>query len=207
MRLRDGEIDAVVDAAGWLLGDAGSGYWLGHQAARAVTADLEGHGETTALTPALLHALDIEWSDERARDSRRMPLRYLIDRVYAMRPIELARFAPLVIANRTDPVAARLLREAEGYLLRDFEFVFDPKMPGPVGLGGGIVAHLTGLPEAVGGLLRRAGHEPDIRYVQDGSVGAVVLALRAVGIAVDETMVRRITASLAERAAAAVAAL
>ena len=108
----------------------------------------------------------------------------------------------VVIANREDPVAARLLKEAEGYLLRDFEFVFDPQMPGPVGLGGGIIAHLTGLPGAIGEVMRKAGHEPDIRLVRDGSVGAVVLALRAVGIPVDEAMVQRIAASLASRAAA-----
>ena len=41
VRIRDGSIEAVVDAAGWLLGDLGSGYWLGHHAAIAVTADLE----------------------------------------------------------------------------------------------------------------------------------------------------------------------
>ncbi|HZY66975.1 MAG TPA: BadF/BadG/BcrA/BcrD ATPase family protein, partial [Devosia sp.] len=120
VRMRNGAIDKVVDAAGWLLGDAGSGYWLGHQAARAVTADLEGRGEPTALTRAVLAELDIPWSDERAPDSRPNPLRHLVDKVYAMRPIELARFAPAVIANRTDPVAARLLAEAEGYLIKDF---------------------------------------------------------------------------------------
>ena len=99
-------------------------------------------------------------------------------------------------------MAARLLQEAEDFLLRDFEFVFDPLMPGPVGLGGGIIAHLTGLPGAIGEVMRKAGHEPDIGLVRDGSVGAVVLALRAVGIAVDEAMVQRITASLASRASA-----
>lgn len=201
VRLRNGEIDAVVDASGWLLGDAGSGYWLGHQAARAVTADLEGRGETTALTRAMLASLSIPWTDARAPDSRPMPLRHLIDAVYAMRPIELARFAPLVIANRTDPVAARLLAEAEAYLVQDFSMVFDPAMPAPVGLGGGIIAHLTGLPQAIGGLIRAGGHTPDIRLVKDGSVGAIVLALRAAGMPVDDAMVRRISASLAERAA------
>jgi glucosamine kinase len=33
VRLRGGEIEQVVDLAGWLLGDLGSGYWLGHEAA------------------------------------------------------------------------------------------------------------------------------------------------------------------------------
>ena len=205
VRLRDGEIDRVIDASGWLLGDAGSGYWLGHQAARAATEDLEGRGEATALTRALLAALNIEWTDERGRDSRPKPLQQLINAIYAMRPIELARFAPLVIANRTDAVAARLLSEAEAYLVKDFRLVFDPSMPAPVGLGGGIISHLTGLPPAIGEIVRAAGHTPDIRLVTDGSVGAITLALRASGVTVDETMVQRITASLAEHAAKATA--
>jgi len=203
VRLRDGEIDAVIDAAGWLLGDAGSGYWLGHQAARAVTAAIEGRGERTALTGALLGSFDIPWSDDRGSDSRPEPLRLFVDAIYAMRPIELARFAPLVIANRTDPVAARLLAEAEAYLLQDFRMVFDPAMPGPVGLGGGVVAHLTGLPAAISDIVRAAGQTPDIRLVKDGSVGAVVLALRSANVTVDEAMVQRIIASVAGHTAKA----
>lgn len=208
IRLRGGEIEAVVDAAGWLVGDLGSGYWLGHHAAIAVAAALEGRGEATALTPAILGSLGIEWpDDEKAFDGRPRPLRLFIDAIYKMRPIELARFAPLVIANRDDPVAARLLAQAEAYLLADFKMVFDPQMPGPVALGGGIAAHLTGLPDAVAEIIRAAGHEPDIRLAGDGSVGAIVLALRAVGLSVDEATVKTVAASLAaHHAKAAVSA-
>jgi len=202
VRFRDGEVEAVVDAVGWLLGDLGSGYWLGHQAAIAVTADLEERGEPTALTGAILSSLDIAWSGERSLGTRPVAQQQLIDKVYAMRPIELARFAPLVIANRGDAVAARLLAEAEGYLLADFRMVFDPRVAGPVALGGGIIGHLRNLPEAVAGVLREAGHTPDIRLATDGSVGACVLALRASGISVDEAMVRRIAESIGTRKAA-----
>lgn len=200
IRLRGGEIEAVVDAAGWLVGDLGSGYWLGHQAGIAVTAALEGRGEPTSLTPAILGALDIEWpDDEQVAEGRSRPMRRLIDAIYKMRPIELARFAPLVIAHRNDPVAARLLAQAEAYLLADFKKVFDPQMPGPVALGGGVAPHLTELPAAVAEVIRAAGHTPDIRIAGDGSVGAIVLALRAVGVAVDEATVRAVTASMAAR--------
>lgn len=197
VRVRNGEIDAVADATGWLLGDSGSGYWLGHQAARAVSAVLEGYGKETALTLPMLGQLGIVWSEERTADSRPLALRHFIDAIYAMRPIELARFAPLVVAHRDDPVAARLLAESEAYLVRDFMRVFDPAMPGPVALGGGLVAHLTGLPQAVGEALRSAGHPAEIRLVRDGSAGAIVMALRALGVAVDEPMVGRINESLA----------
>ena len=205
IRIRDGQIDRVVDLAGWLLGDLGSGYWLGHEAAKAVTAELEGRGPATALTPAILGALNIPGA-EGSMQGRTMPLRLFIDAVYALRPIELARFAPLVVAHRGDPVADRLLLEAEAYLVADFATAFDPTLAGPVVLGGGVVAHLSGLGGAIAGIIRNAGLVPEIHMATDGSVGAIVLAMRGVGIAVDAAMFGTITASVAERKARAAAA-
>lgn len=205
VRVRNGELVGVADAAGWLLGDLGSGYWLGHQAAIAITAALEGRGPETALTKAILDALNIPLTDERAFDGRPMPLRLLIDAIYSMRPIELAKFAPLVIANRDDAVAAGLLAQSERYLLADFQQVFSADMPGPVVLGGSIAAHLGGLPSAIAQVIRTAGHEPDIRLSGDGLVGAAVLALRHQGVAVDEAMLITIAASVKARAAKATA--
>lgn len=200
IRIRNGEIDRVVDLAGWQLGDLGSGYWLGHEAAKAAVAEMEGRGPATALTPALLEAMKIADAGGSAQ-GRSMPLRLFIDAVYALRPIELARFAPLVIAHRSDPVAARLLEEAERYLLIDFATAFDAAMPGPIALGGGLMPHLTGVPMKVANLVRAAGHTPDIHLAPDGAVGAIVLAMRAVGITVDEAMFGAIAASVSERKA------
>ncbi len=205
VRIRNGEIERVVDAAGYLLGDSGSGYWLGHQAARAVCAELEGRGEKTALTPALLAELNIQFSDE-TQYGRPAHLRNFIDAIYGLRPIELARFSRLVIAHRSDPVAARLIDEAERYLAADFALVYDASMSGPVALGGGVIAHLTGLPAAIGEIIRAAGNEPDIRLVSDGSLGAAVLAMRAAGLTVDEAMVKTIASSMAARSAEVAAA-
>lgn len=206
VRIRDGEVEAVVDAAGYLLGDLGSGFWLGHHAAIAVTAALEGRGPQTALTKAVLDSLGIPLSDELNVDRRVMPLRDFIDAVYAMRPIELAKFAPLVIANGADPVAAALLGQSEQFLLNDFRHIYDPAMPGPVVLGGSVAAHLSGLPAAVAEVVRAAGHHPDIRLAGDPSVGAAVLALRHQGVTVDEAMLQRIASSMAARRKTAEAA-
>jgi glucosamine kinase len=205
VRIRGGEIVKVVDAAGWLVGDNGSGYWLGHQAARAVVAEIEERGEKTALTPALLDALGVEWSDGMSY-GRLAPLQAFIDAVYSLRPIELARFAPIVIAHRTDPVAARLLAEAEQWLASYFALIFDPLMPGPVALGGGVVPHLMGLPDAIANHILAAGHAPVVRIAADGSIGAAVLAMRAVGISVDDAMVGTIATSIKARATARVVA-
>ena len=200
VRIRNGDVERVVDLAGWLAGDLGSGFWLGQHAARAAVADLEGRGEKTALTPALLAAFNIERQGDNIL-GRPAPLRFLIDAIYAIRPIELARFAPLVIAHRGDRVADRLIAEAERYLASDFALAFDPQMPGPVVLGGGVIPHLTGVAPAIAEIVRAAGLEPDIRVASDGSVGAAVLAMRAIGLSVDDTMLKTIAASMQERSA------
>lgn len=199
VRIRGGRIDAVADAAGWLLGDSGSGYWLGHQAARAAVAALDGRDAQTALSKAIIENLGIAWSEERGADSRPRHLRELTDAIYGLRPIELARFAPLVVANRSDPVAARLIAEAEDHLVADFETVFDGGVPGPVALGGGVISYLDRVAPRISEILRAKGRQPDIRPVTDGSVGAIVLALRALGTAVDETMFQTIAGSVAAR--------
>ena len=201
IRVRDGSINRVADASGWLLGDYGSGYWLGHQAARAVVAALDGRAEQTALTSAVLANLGIPPSGERTQDSRPASLRALTDAIYGLRPVELARFAPLVVAHRDDPVAAGLIAAAEDYLIADFKTVFDPQMSGPIALGGGVIPHLAGLTPKLREILRASGHEPDIRPVVDGSVGSIVLALRAIGVGVDAKVFSNVAASVAEHSA------
>jgi hypothetical protein len=148
----------------------------------------------------VLASLGIEWSEARAPNSRPLPLSRLVDAIYAMRPIELARFAPLVIAHRADTVAGELLTKAERFLVDDFAAAFDSSNRGPVALGGGVMPHLTGVAGGIAEILRAAGHEPDIRLVTDGSVGAIVLAMRAVGLTVDAAMFTTVAASVAARA-------
>jgi hypothetical protein len=150
------------------------------------------------LTAALLEAFNIPVREDSIL-GRPAPLRLLIDSIYAIRPIELAKFAPLVIAHRDDKVAARLIDGAERYLISDFALAFDARVPGPIVLGGGVIPHLMGVAPGIAAVVRAAGGTPDIRTARDGSVGAAVLALRATGIAVDEAMVATIAASMRAR--------
>src|SRR6478752_1830649 len=59
IRVEDGRQVAVADALGWLLGDEGSGFWIGQRAVRAALADLDGRGPATALTPLMLERLGV----------------------------------------------------------------------------------------------------------------------------------------------------
>ncbi|MFI2706221.1 BadF/BadG/BcrA/BcrD ATPase family protein, partial [Nocardioides sp. CER28] len=59
IRVDDGRQEAVADGLGWLLGDDGSGFWIGQRVARAALADLDGRGPGTALTTAVRTRLDV----------------------------------------------------------------------------------------------------------------------------------------------------
>lgn len=200
VRIHYGEVERVVDLAGWLLGDLGSGYWLGHEAAKAAVAHMEGRGEPTTLTKALLEALNVRDADGEMQ-GRPMPLRLFIDGIYALRPIELARFAPIVIEHRGDAVANALITRAENFLVGDFAIVFDPSVPGPVVLGGGVMPYLPSISPGISAIIRAAGQVPDIQFAADGSVGAVVLAMRTIGATIDAATFATIAASIKEKTA------
>ncbi|MCA0435785.1 MAG: hypothetical protein LCH98_04745 [Actinobacteria bacterium] len=51
---RDWRQTSRRDGLGWLLGDTGSGVWLGRRVLRAVAADLDRNGPPTAMTPHVL---------------------------------------------------------------------------------------------------------------------------------------------------------
>jgi N-acetylglucosamine kinase-like BadF-type ATPase len=107
-RIRRGQLDRVVGGKGWLLGDAGGGFWIGHAVTRAVVASLDGQGPDTALTDLMLEALGIRGETEN-RSEREEILRQLVSVLYARPPISLADFAPLAFAAYEDPVARPIL--------------------------------------------------------------------------------------------------
>ena len=66
---RDSE-GRAARAGGWgyVLGDEGSGYWLGRQALRAVVRSADGRGPATALTPRVLAHYHVERADQLVRE-------------------------------------------------------------------------------------------------------------------------------------------
>lgn len=200
VRVQGGRVAAAADGLGWLLGDAGSGYWIGHAAVLAAVSTLDGRAPGTALVPLVLTALGIQETAERTADGRPQALADTVDRLYAMRPIQLAEFAPLAFAaaEQGDTIAAHILVEAQRSIVETLAAVSDPAVHGPAVLGGGVLARFDELPDQIAASQRALGHEPDVRRVQDGIVGAAVLALRAAGISVDDAVFATIVRSLAE---------
>jgi N-acetylglucosamine kinase-like BadF-type ATPase len=194
-RIRGGRLDRVVGGKGWLLGDAGGGFWIGHAVARAVVASLEGQGQDTALTGLVLKATGIE-ADMTTPAGCREALRQLVSALYARPPISLAEFAPLAFAAHEDHVARPILVAASAALGDLLSAVLAPDLSGPVVVGGSII--VQGMLAAPASL--QADLVPLVRDhvipVSDGIVGAAVLVLRHAGRDVDETLFRSIQAEV-----------
>ncbi|MFF4360575.1 N-acetylglucosamine kinase [Streptomyces sp. NPDC001604] len=59
MRITDRRCTATVDGDGWLLGDDGSGFWIGREAVRAALRMADGRGGPTALAGAVGRTLNL----------------------------------------------------------------------------------------------------------------------------------------------------
>jgi glucosamine kinase len=196
-RIREGRLDRVVGGMGWLLGDAGGGFWIGHAVARAVAASLDGQGEDTALTGLVLQAMGIE-ADTDTVTGRAEALRQLVSGLYARPPVSLAGFAPLAFAVHDDRMARTILVGASAALADLLLAVRVPDLPGPVVVGGSVIVRgmLAAPPRLQAELVPAAGDDPVIS-VSDGLVGAAVLVLRHAGRDVDEALFHTIRAEVA----------
>lgn len=193
VRVSGGAIEATADGLGWLLGDRGSGFWIGHRVARAVVRDLDNAGATTSLTPAVLEHLGIA-VDAARREGRPRMLEKLVESLYAMRPIELAALAPLAF-TADDPVAERILHRAGRHLADSLRAVLTG--PGPLVVGGSVISRPGPVQDAFVQRLGGAASGLEMRPVLDGAVGAGLLALRAAGVAVSADTLARLRETVA----------
>ena len=191
-RITGGRLGLSRGGTGWLLGDAGSGFWIGHQVVRAVVASLDGLGPDTVLTQLVLDSLDIEAQDGGIR-GRPHALVKLMEETYALRPVDLARFAPLAFAAPEDPIAHEIVSSAAAALADLLAATRAPDIVGPVVLGGSVLAAgLRVAPSIFAEPLKRAGGGADLITVPDGVVGAAVLGLRHAGVHIDGEIFSRI---------------
>ncbi|MEU8764159.1 BadF/BadG/BcrA/BcrD ATPase family protein [Streptomyces sp. NPDC048659] len=153
----------AADGDGWLLGDAGSGFWLGREALRAVLRALDGRGPATALTgpvAALCGGLTKE---------------HVVRYAYAAEPVRLAALSPLVVeaAAGGDEVASALLDEAAAELAATVT-ALAPRPGEPLVVTGGLLGPGGPLLPRLRARVAPLGLVPD--PVRDGLAGAVALA-------------------------------
>ena len=212
-RISASQLVAVADGTGWLLGDKGSGFWLGREVARAVAAALDGRGPATALTELVLAELEIDTEPLARAQGRVRAQQQLILKIYEQSPIELSRFAPIVFAAQDDVTALDIIERAASALAQTLLAVrpetagsgADPIAQDPLVLGGSVLTKGGTVAQAVVDRLVASSHgDPSGTsgpitpvLVEDGVVGAAVLVLKRHAIAVDAAVFARIQNSLA----------
>ncbi|MDH6625627.1 N-acetylglucosamine kinase-like BadF-type ATPase [Streptomyces sp. LBL] len=191
LRVADRRATVTVDGDGWLLGDDGSGFWIGRSAVRAGLRMADGRGPATALAAAVGRALGLPgevlpyatatatatatdgaaW----ARPHREAYRRHLLPAVMADAPIRLARLAPLVAeaAAERDAVAEAILDEAANQLA-DTVRALEPRPGERIVATGGLLGPDGPLTTRLTPRLKAFGATLD--WVADGSRGAVALA-------------------------------
>lgn len=179
-RVHHHQMDKLADGLGWLLGDAGSGFWVGHRIAMAAAAELDGTGPATSLTPAVLEAIGCpapgRLDGPRGRDPR---LTFLLDWAYSRRPVQLSELGSLVADPRhqDDPLAREILDAGARALLATIESL-GPVEGEPIVLGGSVVGQDAPLGRRLRGVLGDR-----IRYSADGVAGAAIMGMQVAGLA------------------------
>jgi N-acetylglucosamine kinase-like BadF-type ATPase len=178
----------TADGHGWLLGDDGSGFWLGREAVRATLRTLEAGAEPGALVDSVLRELDVARTVGRDRQRDR------VIHVVNSRPgVQLSALAPLVTAayRSGDPQALSIVERAAAALQATLGLIRDPAETTPIVLAGS----LAGDASPVGAELRTllaARFAGPVLPARTGVGGAAWLALAALdpALATHETHAR-----------------
>ncbi|WFE66828.1 BadF/BadG/BcrA/BcrD ATPase family protein [Micromonospora sp. WMMD714] len=177
-QVRDLRLDRVADGHGWLLGDAGSGFWLGREAVRALLADLDTGTAPGPLGRRLLAEL-LGTTEVAARP--RDTVDAVVQAVTRQPPVQLARFAPPVVdeAVAGDPGAAELLHRAAAHLVTSAGRIRADGATTPLVLGGGLLTGGTPLGAAVKAEAGRRWPGAPVHSAGDGAAAAAWLAARS----------------------------
>jgi glucosamine kinase len=185
--IRGFALDRVSDGHGWLLGDAGSGFWLGREAVRATLAAMDAGRPLGRLSRAVVATLLGPSADAPTAGrvdlgtlSARDRVDVLVQRVTRRPPVELAKLAPLLIAAQAegDPTATALLAESARLLTESVARIRDPGDTSPIVLAGGLLTGDTPLAPAVERELAARWPEAARPRASDGAAAAAWLAAR-----------------------------
>ncbi|MGC4896163.1 N-acetylglucosamine kinase [Micromonospora sp. DT31] len=176
-QVRDLRLDRTADGHGWLLGDAGSGFWLGREAVRSLLTDLDRAVAPGALARQVL--AELTGSTEVAARPRATAAA-VVQAVTRRPPVDLARLAPLVVtaARQGEPAAVALVTEAAALLAESIWRIRPPDATDPVVLGGGLLTGDTPLAGAVRAELAARWPDAPLAGAGDGAAAAAWLAAR-----------------------------
>ncbi len=157
---------------GYLLGDEGSAFWLGHAALRLGIRAADGRGPATTIYDRVCQELNLEGASELVS--------WFYDQDHSRHRVAALASLVEVAADDADEAAARLLDQAAGHLTRAAEAVarqLSLKPHYPVVLAGGAFKACPSLFQRFSSFLQL----PDAEIIQlecEPAVGAVTLAQR-----------------------------
>ena len=176
-QIRDREPVATHGGFGWLLGDDGSGFWIGREAVRVTLGALDSRAPLSALPKQVLDWYGIGGPAAAAHRSYRGLTAALIREVNRRPPISLADLAPLVTRAHVDGDgdAAQIVAEAAALLVANLEqsaLTGD----GPIVLAGGLLASGGPVHGLVVSAIRQRWPGIDVCTALEGSAAAAWLA-------------------------------
>lgn len=169
----DYELLARSDGLGWLLGDIGSGTWIGAEVLKKVASALDQRGPDTILIEPVMELLGSLCELPVLDDPRQV----LIAGVYSLQPSQYGLFAPLIFDYIDDPMAHDILIRAVSGLC---ESAVSASAQGSITRGdlvcaGGLLAEGGPLRDQVAQVIH---HELPALELTDGGYPPVVGALK-----------------------------
>jgi N-acetylglucosamine kinase-like BadF-type ATPase len=160
---------ARVDGLGPLLGDRGSGYWIGEQVLRAICRAADGCGPDTLLQPKVLAFLGSNSMEE------------LVQTVYGTSwdKSHIAALVPVTLeaAQENDAVAQQILREAGTQLALSTLSVLQKLSLTRVAVSGGVLNRQSAVRENYEAMLHARLPSVSVEEPQfDAAMGAALLA-------------------------------
>jgi N-acetylglucosamine kinase-like BadF-type ATPase len=190
--VKDRAMAARSDGHGWLLGDRGSGFWLGRQAVLAAMADLDGEGPPTLLTDLVIESLLTGTTPPHPGPS--IAARDLVTAVMSQSPPNQAGLAPLLAtaSAAADPVAEAIVDRAAAHLAATLSVVRDPAAATPIVVAGSILTNPTPVAARVRAVLRSRWPDAAVTPALDGAAAAAWLALDRTGPTPDPAVRERL---------------
>ncbi|TCO43863.1 N-acetylglucosamine kinase-like BadF-type ATPase [Kribbella antiqua] len=180
--VRGHQLIRTADGHGWLLGDNGSGFWLGREAVRSVLRALDLGEPIGVLGESVVRAVlpERDGTEIAEREGYNVLRDDLVRTVNRRPPVLLAELAPVVVAayEQNDETAQALVKRAAELLTETVGRVRTTSDNGPLVLAGSV----AGESSPVGKILRQTIHDHfagEVLTARDGVGGATWLALGA----------------------------
>jgi glucosamine kinase len=174
---------AVQRCGGWgpVIGDEGSGAWLGRKALQVIAAAHDGREPETALTGALLTALELD------------DVAAIISWAARATPADMATLAPAVLSAaevgdlRANTIVTMAVEELALHVRALARALFvDERASIPVALHGGLLAKGRPMRKRLEHRLKTLVPGAVVRHqAVDAARGAMLMALRTIGLAVE----------------------